>query len=358
MAAERNEGIEDVIKDRPKHLLSQKLHSRLPQPPLHADWQSVPELVRTSLLQLGGVQPITVGSAQAAGDTLRDKPSPGEVEYHRARKTNFQMIFVVSSLCAAQGTDGQIVGRPFAISLYPASKRGRVEQKPIELVKNLDLDKLFERPSVYEGFNPFTGDRGLFGGADLLVTPGKSPGFLDEIGWITDAYWLATQYDESEVLIPETGVPDVDFARRYRRHLIKLLFNPFTKLSPRKVWGADSPIELFLIQELSTRGHHPALQMLIFDDGSAHPSWPHLWRDACLSDLPKLITEADLFFADERIAVFCDSRRYHRGAKARAKDAAIDDRLRDVGIEPVRVMGREIVQNLEAAAGRVLEKLP
>ena len=60
-----------------------------------------------------------------------------------------------------------------------------------------------------------------------------------------------------------------------------------------------------------------------------------------------------LFFPDEKVAVFCDSTRHHRGAKAQEKDAEIDEKLKVIGVTSVRVQGKQIVDDLKAAADKV-----
>jgi hypothetical protein len=134
---------------------------------------------------------------------------------------------------------------------------------------------------------------------------------------------------------------------------MNLFFTPFQNVEARKVWSAESPIELFLIQELARRGLFPQVQMLIMGDGSTFPSLYDLWKDIEFRHMPGLLTEADLFFPHQRVAVFCDSTRHHRGRKAREKDAAISERLRALSIASVRVPGGTIVRDLKAAADLV-----
>ena len=74
----------------------------------------------------------------------------------------------------------------------------------------------------------------------------------------------------------------------------------------RRVWGAETPIELFVIQALAKEKLFPACQMLVMDDGATFPSLYHLWSDVEFRHSDGLVTEADLFFPAERVAVFCD----------------------------------------------------
>ncbi|WP_210184844.1 hypothetical protein [Bradyrhizobium icense] len=66
------------------------------------------------------------------------------------------------------------------------------------------------------------------------------------------------------------------------------------------------------------------------------------------------MTEADLFFPDERIAMFCDGGHQAR-AKQKAKDAVITDKPAALGIRAVRIPSDEIREDLPNALCRVKE---
>jgi hypothetical protein len=87
-----------------------------------------------------------------------------------------------------------------------------------------------------------------------------------------------------------------------------------TERNQHSIWGAESPIELFLFQELMRRGVTPALQMLIYDEGSLHPSLNYMWSGVEFRHSPGLITESNMYFPEQKVAVFCDSTKYHWGA--------------------------------------------
>ena len=57
------------------------------------------------------------------------------------------------------------------------------------------------------------------------------------------------------------------------------------------------------------------------------------------------------------VAVFCDSTRHHRGQKVAEKDAEIDKKLQAIGVASVRVQGKQIVEDLKAAADQVCAAL-
>jgi very-short-patch-repair endonuclease len=92
--------------------------------------------------------------------------------------------------------------------------------------------------------------------------------------------------------------------------------------------------------------------MLIMDGGATFPSLYHLWQDIEFRHSTGLVTEADLYFPSQRVAIFCDGAHHSRG-KQKIKDAAIGARLEALGIRAVRISGREINSNLPRAVSRV-----
>ncbi len=334
--------------------MSDPAYTTRPPLPYAIDWSTVPDLVRASTADLGGIQPTTMAMFDAAGGTVTDVPSAGEVELFRKRGTQFQMISVVASLIAVGDDGGRLRTAPFALTLIPASKRGNLEEASVDTAARLDIAKIArEAEAFYTSFDPFTGEWGLYGLRTPELVAGK--GFLDEIGVVVDAFYLATEYDVDDVLAPDIGLPD-GARERYARHRRDLLFRPFRRLETRRVWGAGSPIELFLLQELARRGLRPQLQMLIMDDGTTFPSLYHLWGDLDFRYSRGLVSEVDLFFPDERVAVFCDGGNFHRG-KRRRKDEAINAKLKELGIAVVRVTGGLIVRDLARATDLVAAAL-
>lgn len=344
-----------MIENRPTHLLTDAAYCVRPPLPYRVDWTPVPDFVGRSIADLSGIQPVTGAMAKAAGGNLHDKPSEGELSLFRDAGVEFQLVWVVASLVSKPGEGEGFGTTPFALSLMPSQKRGKVQTVGVELLSNLEYQYDPTNPPLYSHFNPFAGTYGLFG----MGTPGLAAGegHLDEVGLVVGSYFLATKFDDTDVLAPDIGLPQGDAWTRYARHRRKLLFTPFRKPEPRRVWGAESPIELFLIQELARRGRHPQLQMLIMENGGAYPSYYHLWGDMEFRWSRAAVTEADLFFPEERVAVFCDGARFHRSAARQKKDDAVAARLREFGITPVRIEGRLIVKELATAADRVEEAL-
>lgn len=344
-----------MIKDRPAHLLSNPSYSIRPPLPYWVDMSPVPDLVARSISDLAGVQPVTKAMLNAAGGKLGTKPSEGEVAQFRSAGTEFQLIWIIANLVPKDGKGDGYGTTPFALSLKPAEKRGQIQTVTIDLIEKFHSNYDAGNPPLFSQFDPFEGSCGLFGMGTPCLAEGKA--HLDELGLVIGYYFLATSHDETDVFTPLIGLPEGDAWRRYAKHRSKLLFTPFKNLRPRRIWGADSPIELFLIQELARRGYHPQLQMLIMENGGTYPSFYDLWDDIDFRWSHAAVTEADLYFPDQRVAVFCDGGRYHRSGKKQKKDAAISERLRGFGISPVRINGRTIVNDLAAAADAVEEEL-
>ncbi|RUV27881.1 hypothetical protein [Mesorhizobium sp. M5C.F.Ca.IN.020.32.2.1] len=345
-----------MIENRPASLLADAPYGILPKLPFALDWSAIPELIRVATLDLGGVQPITKAMAEAAGGALHDKPSDGEVELFRKRGTNFQMISIVLSCVAAGEVDGVLQVRPFAMSLIPASKREQVTTQTIDLVAKLDVSAWLATGPMYAGYDPFSGAWSLYGNLPGYLD-GERKGYLDEIGIVIDQFFLATELAENdEIMTMDLKMPSEQMKARYEKHRRKLFFTPFKQVEARRVWGAETPIELFVIQALAKEKLFPACQMLIMDDGATFPSLYHLWNDVEFRHSEGLVTEADLFFADERIAVFCDGG-HHARAKQKAKDTVITEKLAALGIRTVRIPGDEIREDLPNAICRVKEVL-
>ncbi len=345
-----------MIEDRPASLLADPTYRTLPKLPLKVDWTSIPELLRAAMLDLSGIQPITKAMAEAAGGKMWDKPCEGEVELFRKRGTNFQLVSVVLSCLVAGEADGAQQVRPFAVTLIPASKRGAVDQRPIDSIAALDVSKSLETEPVYSGYDPFSGEWSLYGNF-LDFLDGVTEGYLDEIGLVVDQFFLATETpDDDQILMMDVRMPSDEMKAKYEKHRKKLLFTPFKKVEARRVWGAQTPIELFLLQALAKEKLFPESQMLIMEDGATFPALYHLWHDIEFRHSSGLVTEADLYFPKERLAVFCDGS-HHARSRQKAKDAAINAKLEAVGIRAVRIPGAEIKFELPKAVERVKEVL-
>jgi very-short-patch-repair endonuclease len=70
-----------------------------------------------------------------------------------------------------------------------------------------------------------------------------------------------------------------------------------------------------------------------------------------------LLTKADFYFPDHRLVIFCDSAKHHRSKKAKQKDEAITDKLKNLGFNTLRIPGPMIVNDFNNALNLVVEKL-
>ena len=348
-----------MIKDRPVHLLNQADYKKLPAKPFRVNFDALPELVRKGFGPLDGIQPVTGAMAKAASGMLQDMPSKGEIDLFRTAETRFQPIFVVMNIAHLKKEGDTYTAFPYALTLIPASKRGAIDVKTIDLIAKLDMQKILnEGEFCYTGFDPFVGSWSMFGSLSVFLG-GENPyqGFLDELGLVVGQYFLATQYGAGDVIEVSLGLSNSTAEEKYKKHRATLLYAPFENVRTRRVWGAQSPIELFLFQELLQRGKSPVLQVLAFEDGSIHASLYDLWGKGKFRSAQGVITEPDMYFPGKKLAVFCDSGKHHGRGKAKAKDAAIDRQLREIGITPVRVPGKLIVTDLKAAADLVSDAL-
>jgi hypothetical protein len=323
---------------------------------LAIDWSSIPELVRVVTLDLSGVQPPTKAMADAAGGEMHDKPSEGEIKLFQERGATFQLISMVLNLIPGTVIDCTRYYRPYSVTLIPGSKRGNVQTTNIDFISKVDLDAWPPPDLIYSHYDPFTGDWSGFGTMPGYLD-GKREGFLDEVGVVIDQFFLATRIPEDdEVLMLDMRMPSEKDTARYAKHRKKLFFSPFERVQSRRVWGAETAIELFMIQALANDGYYAECQMLIMNDGTTFPSLYHLWRDPNFRKSEDIISSVDLYFPTERVAVFCDggnhSRRRHKD-----RDKKIDEALTALGIRSVRVMGHEIKSDLAKAVTRVKDVL-
>jgi hypothetical protein len=233
-----------LIRDRPPSLAENPFYACTPRVDITADLSGLPDLLRLDLVSLSGIQPITKAIAVAAGGDLRDSPSPGEVALHRQRDARFQLIFIVLNLFDLKEVDGKVTGRPYAISLVPATKRGAVTEVGVDWIEKMNLEPSPFHGQAYLDFDPFAGDRGLFGSAVMFRDGGALDRLHpDEIGFVTDGFLLAPIMDGDEPLLPDAKLTGERANARYAKHRAKTYFKPFQDDRPRRVWGLESPIE-------------------------------------------------------------------------------------------------------------------
>lgn len=346
-----------MIKDRPAALEKRDDYRKLPTKSFSLSWNCVPELVNASLMPLGGIQPITGKVAELAGGVMHDDPSGAEVEYFRSIDARFQPILLVMSLASISGPEDAIQAVPYAISAIPMSKRSIVTTVDVASVKAHRGGAAFaEADWCYSGFDPFVGEWSVFSTAETILDLKGGRGYVDELGVVIGMYYLRTEYDRDDVSEADRFLPDDKSRKRFLRNRIKTIYQPFKRVEARRIWGAQTPIELFLYQELLFRDLRPQLQQLVFPDGRTYPSLYDSYSDVETRHELQLLTEIDIFFPEERLAVFCDGRHHGKGKQA-GRDAKIDAKLAELGIASIRVSGKSIIEDLTVAADEIGHKL-
>lgn len=335
-----------MISDRPKYLESNvPYYLGLPKKSIALDDSILPDMLKLDLMHLSGLCPVT-GNAPYPSNIISD-PVPEEViSYYESKNSKVQWIQVVMNVFALRETGDHVTGIPYAISLVPASRRGVVDERPVKVVRGINPDKIYkDNPPIYLGMDPFTESYILYGSFSLLGEMARDiPS--DSIGFITGSYYLLTGVDDEVVAMPgPAGLPP-GLSSKIFNFRKKKYFKPFKNVRPRTVWGLESPIELFLLQALALNGIYPEMQYLIFNNGECLPSYYHLWEEPEISLDENLLSSVDFYLEDQRVAIFCDSVKHHRSGKAKRKDAAIDKKLLDIGIRPLRFSGKRIMDDL------------
>lgn len=349
----------ELIRNRPKELHDIEFYSELPIIPVEFNYASLPEFLNIDLMTMFGIMPKTkhlVEKTDQKGFYIQ--PSEEEIQYYKERKTRFQIIHVVANIHTFKKiNEDRVLAYPYSISIVAGPKRGKPDECSIELLSKFDLEKISETNNVYTDFSPFK-PAGCGFYADISFLAGmKSNHYTDTIGFVLETYFLPTDVDLSDV--PMVGPQDFDpvLVEKYRKHRVKSYFKTFDNIIPRKIWGCDSPIELFLIQGLAKHNTFPIIQTLIFRNGKVFDNYYEMIASNTFIKGDEIITEADLYFPESRLAVFCDSTKYHRGKKKFDKDDIIDKQLNEVGIESLRIPGKLIVEKIDEALEMIYNRI-
>lgn len=347
-----------MIVNRPSFLEEVPYYRQLPKLPFAPDFSVLPEVLNFDIVALDGLEPITIQVAQMHPSGMPLQPSQELLNYYEKQDIRFQMMFVVANFYDLRCVDGIIYGKPYSISLMPASKRGKVQELSPAFFKNFSIEKALEMEPVYLGFNPFKGQYGLFGDfSSLFNSQDQMKIYTDSIGFIVGLYFLANKHNKRDIALTDIASADNRTRRKYRDYRIKRYYTPFSKPEPRRIWGADSPIELFLIHALAYSGLLPEIQTSIFKDGSVYANFYEMVSSFNVKEEHHLITAADLYFAHEKLAIFCDSRQYHSSDEARRKDENISAKLAEIGITALRIQGVDIVHDLPGCVEQIKSQL-
>jgi len=347
-----------MIINRPSFLEKIPFYKHLPKAPFKYDPSALPSILNFDIFELCGLLPITIDVSNLCLKGLLVQPSQKVVDYYCEKNIKFQMIFVVANFYDLKLENGIIRGRPYSISLVPASKRGKIDERDAKFASLLKLEEIENMGFIYLDFDPFGSARyGIFGNYGILMGTNGLKVYTDSIGFVINGYFLANTYNKNEILLANMPAAPKYIQEKYTQYRINHYFKPFKNLKPRKIWGVDSPIELFLIQALAAENLFPKIQTLIFKNGDIFPSFFEMVSSQSLTKDHELITEVDLFFTDKKVAVFCDSTRYHRSRKTKEKDQRISKSLEEIGIKSIRIKGSDIAKKLKHTVNSIKERL-
>lgn len=320
------------------------------------DLESLPELLRLNLMCLEGIKPLTTCVSHLAPEGFAANPNSKEIDYYRSNHTIFQMVHVVANVFDIRDHGDHLMSKPYAINLIPAVKRGRPETVTIDFLERFDLEKELMPDMVYADLNPFSGEAFMGAPYGIVIGNRGQNWYSDTVGFILGTYYLKNNFEMENAMIPFL-VGESDVQEKYTKYLKKRLYKWFEGTQPRKLWGVDSPIELFLAHGLFKEGLYPDFQTVILNDGRIYPSFFHMFESGRKIGDTKIITEVDFYFPQQKLAVFCDSIQHHRGTKNRNKDLAIDEKLYHLGIRSIRITTNQIFGDLNAAIENIKSML-
>lgn len=332
-----------LITNRPEKLDNLEFYNKLPLLPLHIDLDSsIHDFLKFDIWGLDGLQPIEKKYLSKTSRFFGVNPSEELIDTYEKEGINFQLIHIIVNMYGFEEKDGVIIGKPYSISLKPMEKRGEIDEVSPKFFKHFDMEKLRNNDNVYFGFNPFSQSYQIYGNCNFFMSAELH---TDMIGFVLNTYALATEWDFEQVCIPP--MPDCNkyLTNKYKKYRTRRYFKKFDDIRPRKIWGCDSPIELFLLHALNAKDLTPEIQTALFEDGSTHPSLHQMIASNSQASEIQQITDADFYFPDSKLAIFCDSNAYHRSKKAKAKDFKIDKKLNNLGIRCLRIMGTDIIND-------------
>ena len=336
----------NLIKDRPHGLDQLEFYGQLPDQPVRIDLKStVHEYLNYDINELDGLQPIQARHLEKCGRIIEVNPSSCFISCFKEEGVSFQLVNVVVNAYGFRQERGHLVGKPYCISLKPMEKRGEVSKLPPDYFAALDLESIRHQDWAYLDFNPFTQGYGLFGEYSSFISAGGINSHSDMVGFVINTYALATKWAFNDVCVPSMPKCNPFLAEKFKKYRTRRYFKKFESVRPRKIWGCDSPIELFLLHAMDSLGLEPEIQTGIFEDGSTYPSLHQMISANKRECEIRQITDADFYFPDQRLAIFCDSNEFHRGSKAQEKDRNIDKQLRDLGIASLRLSGINLISN-------------
>lgn len=357
-----------MIANRPKYLEQNlKFYSEYPRGRnMDVDYTCLPPLLNFDFHTLNGILPLTDSRFQFIGKNghadgkestvVFVNPLPEEYEYYKSiGVTEFQAIQILVNFYAFEETeDGSLMGLPYSISLVPMEKNKKIDTWNIDLLKSFDLEKLCQEGGyVYTDYNPF---KGWYGGLVMsypMFSDMGHKGYTDSVGFHWGMYFLSPIFDKKEVILSENSSFSKPMNAKYKKYKTQLYFKSFEDVIPRRIWGCDSPIELFLVQGLFLRNLKPDIQTCFFRNGVIATNYYKMQEDEIWAGEHEMITAADLYFPKEKVAIFCDGSEFHNSEK----DQKINASLNSLGIKTLRYTGKQITEELESVLDDIEKNL-
>ena len=346
-----------MITNRPKYLEDKiKFYKKFPKGyNLDADYHKLPPLLNLDFHTLNGILPLTKSRFDFIGENgnvdgkegkvIFTNPLAEEYEYYESiGVSEFQALQIVMNFYVFEEIENNgLKGFPYSISLVPMEKNKQIDTWNIDLLKNFDLEQLCQEGGyVYSDFNPFQGWYDRYVSHFSVFSNIENKVYSDCIGFVWGMYFLSYKFDKKEVQIIENQVYSKQINAKYRKFKTDLYFKSFKDTKPRRIWGCDSPIELFVLQGLYLKNIFPEIQMCFYKNGEIFPNYYKMQESEYWIGQEQLITSADFYFPDKKVAIFCDGKEFHNSEK----DKIINKKLNDIDINVLRFTGKEINDNL------------
>lgn len=226
-----------MIKNRPNELESIENYRHVKEGQMKIDWSKMNQLFLMDMLQMFGLLPVEDDLSEILGHVIPHQPTEEYIQYFEKMNARFQMVNVVVNLFDIRKYGDGYTGKPYSICLIPASRRGKPDYISPNFFRNFDITFLESQSRLYPNFNPF--HKGCQYGSNNY--------YPDMIGYITDTYFLSTKFRFDQITLGAVPGGNTYINSKYRKLRIRKYFKEFKSVVPRKLWGADSPIELFLI---------------------------------------------------------------------------------------------------------------
>lgn len=351
-----------MILNRPKFLEDNlKYYKNFPkQKDLEIDFRNIPPILNLDFHALNGILPITNSRLKFITDSghppiLTVNPSEIEYEYYKSIGVNeFQAISIVFNFFALEDNpDGSLKGLPYNISLLPMTNKGKIDTWRIELLEQMDVEQLSQEGNlVFTEFNPFQSWKQGMGMDYQIFSNLDYNDYIDTVGFNWGMYFLSPIFDKREIKVFENSTSSKEINAKYRKYKTNLFFKNFSNTEPRRIFGCDSPIELFLLQGIYLKKLIPIIQTNIFKSGDVIANYFEMQDSGIWLGQEQLITQADFYFPYKKLAIFCDGKEFHD----LNKDKKINEALNKLDINVLRFTGKDITENLENVLETILNE--